>query len=112
VVADAGYGDVTAFREGLEGRQLPYALGVQSNTGIWMEPPRPRKLKPKKTGRPPSRLHYGKQQPISTKEAAQQAQGWKKIRWREGSKGWLSSRFWAGRVRASHGFYEGRGPGK
>jgi len=30
VVADAGYGDVTAFREGLEKRQLYYAVGVQS----------------------------------------------------------------------------------
>jgi hypothetical protein len=24
----------------------------------------------------------------------------------------LESRFWAGRVQASHGFHEGRGPGK
>ena len=112
VVADAGYGDVTAFREGLESRKLPYAVGVQSNTGVWTEPPRPRKLKPKQTGRPPSALHYGKQRPVSVKEAAHQAQGWKKVRWREGSKGWLESRFWAGRVQPSHGFHEGREAGK
>jgi SRSO17 transposase len=43
VVADAGYGDVTAFREGLEGRRLRYAVGVQSNTGVWLEPPLPHK---------------------------------------------------------------------
>ena len=90
VVADAGYGDVTSFREELETR----------------------KLKPKQTGRPPSAWHYDKQRPTSVKEAVQQAQGWKKVRWREGSKGWLASRFWAGRVQASHGFHEGRGPGK
>ena len=30
VVADAGYGDVTAFREGLESLKLHYAVGVQS----------------------------------------------------------------------------------
>ena len=89
VVADAGYGDVTAFREGLESRQLRYVVGVQSNTGVWMEPPRPRKLQPKQTGRPPSALHYDKQRPVSVKEAAQQAKGWKKVRWREGSKGWV-----------------------
>jgi SRSO17 transposase len=112
VVADAGYGDVTAFREELEKRKLRYAVGVQSNTGVWVEPPRPRKLKPKQAGRPPSVLHYGKQRPVSVKEAAQQAQGWKKVRWREGSKGWLESRFWAGRVQVSHGFHEGREPGK
>ena len=87
VVADAGYGDVTAFREALETRKLRYAVGVQSNTGVWVAPPRPRRLKPKETGRPPSVLHYGKQRPVSVKEAAHQAEGWKKVRWREGSKG-------------------------
>ena len=112
VVADAGYGDVTAFREGLESRKLRYAVGVQSNTGVWLEAPRPRKLKPKQRGRPPSALHYGKQRPVSAKEAAHGAQGWKKVRWREGSQGWLESRFWAGRVQPSHGFHEGREAGK
>ena len=77
-----------------------------------MEPPRPRKLKPKPTGRPPSALHYGKQRPVSVKEVAHQAEGWKRVRWREGSKGWLGSRFWAGRVQPSHGFHEGRNVGK
>ena len=38
VVADAGYGDVTAFREGSESRKLHDAVGVQSNTGVWREP--------------------------------------------------------------------------
>jgi SRSO17 transposase len=112
VVADAGYGDVTAFREGLENRELRYAVGVQSNTGVWLEPPRPHQLKPKQKGRPPSALHYGKQRPVSAKEAAQQAPGWKKVRGRAGSKGWLESRFWAGRVQPSHGFPEGREAGK
>jgi SRSO17 transposase len=112
VVADAGYGDVTAFREALETRKLRYAVGVQSNKGVWIEPPRLRRLKPCATGRPPSAWHYGNQRPVSVKEAAQRAEGWERIRWREGSKGWLESRFWASRVRASHGFHEGREPGK
>jgi SRSO17 transposase len=112
VVADAGYGNVTAFREELEQRNLPYVVGMQSNTGVWVTPPRPQQLTPKQTGRPSSALHYGQQRPVSVKEAAQQALGWKKVRWREGSRGWLESRFWAGRVRASHGFHEGRAPGK
>jgi len=41
IVADAGYGDVTEFREELQKRRLPDALGVQSNTGVWREPPQP-----------------------------------------------------------------------
>src|SRR5712692_4312049 len=71
VVADAGYGDVAGFREELEKRQLPYAVGVASNTGVWVEPPRPRQLKPQQIGRPLRALHYGKQRPVSVKEAAQ-----------------------------------------
>jgi len=35
-------------------------VGAQSYAGVWLEPSRPRKLKPKSTGRPPSALHYGK----------------------------------------------------
>jgi SRSO17 transposase len=112
IVADAGYGEVTWFREQLEKRKLRYAVGVQSNTGVWVEPPRPRQWKPKRIGRPPSAWHYGTQRPVTVKEAAQQAQEWKKVRWREGSKGWLKSRFWATRVQPSHGFHEGRDPGK
>src|SRR6516162_308295 len=64
IVADAGYGDGTAFREELEKRMLPYAVGVPSNTGVGREPSRPRKLKPQQRVRPPSALHDGKQRPI------------------------------------------------
>src|SRR3974390_1459050 len=91
IVADAGYGEVTEFREELEKGRLPDALGVQSHIGVWLEPPRPHKLKPRRMGRPPTALHYGEQRPVSLKEAAQQAQGWKRIRWREGRKGWLGA---------------------
>ena len=111
VVADAGYGNVAAFREALEQRNLPYAVGVQASTGVWLMPPRPQQLTPP-AGRPASALQDGPRQPVAVKAAAQQAAGWKKVRWREGRRGWLASRFWAGRVRASHGFHEGRAPGK
>jgi SRSO17 transposase len=89
VVTDAGYGDVTAFGEELEIRKLRYVVGVQSTTGVWVEPPRARKLKAKQSGRPPSARHYGKQRPASVKEAAQQAQGWKKFAGGKAAKaGW------------------------
>ena len=48
----------------------------------------------------------------ATQEAAKRAKDWRKIRWREGSKGWLESRFWATRVQPSHRYQDGRPPGK
>jgi SRSO17 transposase len=112
VLADAGYGDVTAFREGLQSRNLLYAVGVACNTAVWLKPPRhiPREAKAK--GRPPTAWHYGEQRPVPIKDAAQSAKGWKNVRWREGSKGWLSSRFWAARVMPAHRFQDGKPPGK
>src|SRR6266481_4350305 len=94
----------------LEQRQLRYIVGVAPQVGVWLERPQPTLLKPMRTGRPPSALHYGEQRPLSAKAVAQQAKGWKTIVWREGSRGRMKSRFWAGRVQPSHGFHEGRPP--
>jgi len=110
VLADAGYGDVTAFRQGLEARKLPYAVGVPSSLGVWTEAPRLHKLKPRGRGRPPTAYHYGEQRPSAVREVAAKARGWKQVRWREGTKGWLESRFYAGRVQPWHGFNEGQPP--
>jgi len=112
VLADAGYGEVTEFRQGLETRQLPYAVGIPSTLGVWTKPPRIHKLKARGQGRPPSAYHYGPQRPGTVREVAQKARGWKQVRWREGSQGWLESRFDACRVQPSHGFHEGRPPHK
>ena len=110
VLADAGYGESTDFRQELEQRQLRYIVGVAPQVGVWLESPQPTLLKPMRTGRPPSALHYGEQRPLSAKAVAQQAKGWKTIGWREGSRGRLKSRFWAGRIQPSHGFHEGKAP--
>ena len=114
VLADAGYGESTEFREALEQRQLRYGVGVGPQVGVWLKPPKLEKQEHgrKSKGRPPSVWHYGDQRPLAVKAVAQKAKGWKKIRWREGSKGWLESRFWATRVQPSHGFHEGKPPHK
>lgn len=112
VLADAGYGDGTEFREELEKRGLSYVVGVMPNTGGWLKPPKLTLAKSTGKGRPPRAVRYGSQRPNTVAEAATQAKGWKKIRWREGSKGWLESRFWATRVRPSHRYQDGRMPGK
>jgi len=112
VLADGGYGDSTEFREQLEQRGLSYAVGVMPNTGVWLKPPKLTMIQGTGKGRPPSAVRYGDQRPRTVEEAARQAKGWKKIRWREGSKGWLESRFWALRVQSSHRYQDGRPPGK
>jgi len=112
VLADAGYGESTEFREELEKRGLSYAVGVMPNTGVWLKPPKLTLVKGTGKGRPPSAVRCGDQRPLSVEEAATRAKGWKKIRWREGSKGWLESRFWATRVQPSHRYQDGRPPGK
>jgi len=52
----------------------------------------------------------GEQRPCAVREVAGKARGWKQVRWREGTKGWLESRFYAGRVQPAHGFDEGEPP--
>jgi SRSO17 transposase len=110
VLADAGYGEVTEFRQGLEARQLPYAVGIPSTLGVWTKPPRRHPLKARGRGRPPSVFHYGEQRPCAVREVAEKARGWKHVRWREGTKGWRQSRFYACRVQPSHGFNTGQPP--
>ena len=112
VVADAGYGDTTEFREELEARQLPYVVGISSTTGVWSKPPQTEVPRYKGRGGPPTRYAYGKQRPTSAQDAAVQAKSWKRIRWRQGTKGWLESRFVALRVQPSHGFVRGQPPHK
>ena len=110
VLGDAAYGEVTEFRDGLEARPCPYVVGIPSSLGVWTHPPRMHKLQARGRGRPPSVYHYGEQRPASVREVAEKVRGWKQVRWREGTKGWLESRFYAGRVQPSHGFNEGQPP--
>ena len=112
VVADAGYGDTTEFRDELETRQLRYVVGISSTTGVWSKPPRAQVPRYQGRGAPATRYAYGKQRPTSAQDAAVQAKGWKRIRWRQGTKGWLESRFVAFRVQPSHGFVRGQPPHK
>jgi SRSO17 transposase len=112
VIADAGYGNTTEFRDGLEARQLPYVVGVSPNLGVWAKPPKVKIPEYRGRGAPATRYDYGAQRPSSVRDVALKAKGWKKVRWREGTKGWLESRFLAVRVQPSHGFVDGKPPHK
>jgi SRSO17 transposase len=111
VLADAGYGNITEFRDGLRERALPYLVAVPGATVVWspdtvLEPPR----QASNMGRPPTRPRVvsGETTPISELAATLT---FRRVTWREGSKGAQSSRFAAVRVRTAHKHSVGRSPG-
>lgn len=109
VVADAGYGAATAFRDGLRARSLHYAVGVLPDTSVWPEGrgPLPPKVR-QSAGRPPTNLRRDDQHsPVSVKALAESlpSQSWKTVRWRKGTKGAMESRFACARVRSAHRDY-------
>jgi SRSO17 transposase len=110
VLADTAYGNDTQFREGITELTLPYVLAIQASVRVW--PPGPAPL-PKRTwigsGRRPKRLQRDPQhQPVAVRELAMSlpSSAWKTVRWREGTRKPLRSRFAALRVRPAHHDYE------
>jgi SRSO17 transposase len=107
VVADAGYGVITDFRDGLRTRRLSYAVGITSEVGVWPPGTQPLPVAPwQGRGRPPvRRLRGARHQPVSVAQLARDLPGkaWKAVTWREGTRGRMTSRFAAVRVRAAHG---------
>ena len=96
VLADAGYGASAAFRHGLDDRGLAWAVGIPRNQKVYgadvqLVPPggRARKLVP--------------DQEPQAGEKALAARSWRRVTWREGTKGKLSARFAALRVRIADG---------
>jgi SRSO17 transposase len=107
VLADAGYGVDTAFRQALSDMGLLYAVGVTSAVVVW--PPGVEPLPPRPysgTGRPPVMpRRTARLQPMSVKALALSltAQAFHTISWREGTNEPLSGRFAALRVRHAGG---------
>ena len=106
VLADAGYGNVTAFRDALSERRIPYAVGISGETTVWPPgiEPLPPKHRPGK-GRPPSRIrHSPTRKPVAVLDLAKHVPEdlWKEIAWREGTRGKMTSRFLFLRVRPAH----------
>jgi SRSO17 transposase len=108
-VADAGYGDTTAFRDGIAELGLSYAVALKSGTTIWLKGTKPLPPAPwKGVGRRPTLLRRDeKHQPITIEAAASELprRAWKSVRWREGTKGSMRSRFARIRVTPAHRDY-------
>lgn len=110
VLADAGYGVDTAFRERLTELGLAYVAGVTGSVTVWVPPREP--LPPnvqRRRGPAGKRLRRGgaddeQHRPQSVKEVALTlpALAWYRVGWREGTNQTLRSRFARLRVRAAH----------
>lgn len=109
VLADAGYGTDTRFREEITELGLPYMVGIMSSVSVWKPGEAPlAKRKWKGTGRPTKLLRRDRDhQPLAVKALALSlpASAWKTITWRQGTKQNLRSRFAAVRVRPAHRDY-------
>jgi len=110
VLADAGYGVDTAFRERLSELGLRYVVGVTGSVTVW--PPGREPLPPAASvarGHVGTRLRLGgaalpQHHPQSVKALAQELgpEHWHTVTWREGTNAKLRSRFARVRVRAAH----------
>jgi SRSO17 transposase len=101
VLADVGYGKNGEFRRGLEQRQLGYAVGLMPNqqvyaAGVTLTAPNPKQRRKHPV---PSTASLSAEQSI----AALGPGAWQTVSWREGTKGALSGRFAAVRVRVADG---------
>ena len=104
VLADAAYGNDTAFRTGLSALSAQYSVNIQESTTAWtdgqapLKPPRRRS----KRGRKPIRIRRtSRRHPIRVKNIALALpeSAFKRVSWREGTAKPLTSRFAATRVR-------------
>ncbi len=96
VLADAGYGASAAFRHGLDARGLRWAVGIVKNQKVYdahvqLVPPAGRARKPVPDAEP---------RPV---EKVLAALAWRRVTWRQGTKGALRARFAAVRVRVGDG---------
>jgi SRSO17 transposase len=115
ILADAGYGNGTAFRTAVTELGLQYAMGVESSTTVWEPGQQPLPAPARKPGRgaPLKRLQRREDhQPVSAKQLALAlpASAWKQVRWRQGTQGMLRSRFAAVRIRQAHRDYKRNEP--
>jgi SRSO17 transposase len=108
VLADAAYGNNTAFRTGLTALSAQYSVNIQETTTAWpdgqapLKPPRQRS----KRGRKPIRIrHTRRRHPVRVRDLAHALpeSAFKRISWREGTAKPLTSRFAATRVRPASG---------
>jgi len=114
VLADSLFGTVTAFREALAAGGWSYCVGIDSTLkAIAADADLGTVPLPSGRGRPPSRpaqVRAGAKSPSVKQWASEHADDFRKVTWREGTKGKMRSRFAAWRVRPAHRLSAGKEP--
>ncbi len=100
VLADAGYGLSAPFRQALSGRDLRWAVGIPRHQKVY---PADVALIFPVAGRGRPRQRHIPDQKSQAAEAILADATWRSISWRRGTKGRLSARFAAQRVRIADG---------
>ena len=102
IVADAGYGEITAFRAALEERELAYVVEVKAATSAYAPQVAAEQPPWRGSGRRPAARY--RQPPASLRALALAAGSTAacEVAWREGSRGTMAARFLALRVRPAN----------
>jgi SRSO17 transposase len=98
VLADAGYGDSGDFRRELAERGLHYLVAVTGTANVWPPGSAPCVPKYKGVGPYPTRLRDEDFAPIPIEQLVESAR-FRRVTWRQGSRGVQSARFATFRVR-------------
>lgn len=103
VLADAGYGMSVAFRQGLSARGLLWAVGLLPQQLVY--PPTVHLAWPvRRPGQPGPHARQRRPVPAAVHAEAYLAGArWRRLTWRDGTKGPLTARFAAARVRIADG---------
>jgi SRSO17 transposase len=114
VLADSLFGSVTEFREQLGADGRTYCVGIDSTLKVIAADadlgPVPKASGP---GRPPTRplkVRAGATSPSVRQWAVDHGEDFRTVTWREGSKGRMTGRFAAWRVRPAHKLSAGKEP--
>jgi len=111
VIADAGYGDSTEFRDGLVERGLPYAVGISGSHLVWPPGSNPRRPKRRagELGPPRTRYRDGNRKLISISELATTLT-YRRTSWTDGTGTRKSCRLAMTRIRTAERHTKGRPP--
>ena len=102
ILADGGYGEISEFRLGLEQREFAYVVQAKAATSAYAQDAHQTAPVYGGSGRPPKPRYRGPRSSLKALALTAGREALEPVVWREGSRGKLSSRFLALRVRPAN----------